>query len=102
MKSAYRMALALSLSALAATSVEAAPVTSPDDALENAVRVVNNYGEMIRVYAEDAEGRLHKLGRVARGELVEFELPGDVSGDAFRIKIYPANPRGRSTSTTSR
>ena len=92
MKAAYRMALVLSLAAMGATSVEAAPITGPDDEAPQAVRVVNNYGDMIRVYAEDAEGHLHKLGRVARGELVEFAIPQDLLGGAFRIRIHPGQP----------
>lgn len=92
MKAAYRMALALSLALFGATSVEAAPLTGPDDAMANGIRVVNNYAETVRVYAVDAEGRLHKLGHVARGELTELEVPADVASDAFRIKIFPGQP----------
>jgi len=92
MKAAYRMALVLSLAALGATSVEAAPITGPDDEALTGVRVVNNYSDVIRVYAEDATGHLHRLGRVARGELVEFEIPAEVASGAFRIRIHPGQP----------
>ncbi len=92
MRAGSRKALVLSLAAFGATSLEAAEITRPDDGLGDGVRVVNNYGDMIRVYAQDAEGRLHKLGRVARGALVEFELPEELLQDAFRIKIHPSQP----------
>ena len=93
MKAAYRMALILSLAALGATSVEAAPITGPNDEALRGVRVVNNYNDVIRVYAEDAAGHLHKLGRVARGALVEFEIPAEVAATgSFRIRIHPGQP----------
>ena len=89
MKGLYRAALVFGLVAFATTSLEAAVTDTPAD---EPVRVVNNYGEMVRVYAEDSEGRLHHLGPVARGELVEFEIPGVIAADEFRIKVYPAEP----------
>lgn len=92
MKAARSMALILSLAAFGATSLEAAEVTGPNDEINNGVRVVNNYRAMVRVYAEDADGKLHKLGRVSRGDLVEFEIPEEVTRDSFRIKIYPSQP----------
>ena len=92
MQAAYRMALVLSLAVLGATSVEAAPVTGPDDEVSKDIRVVNNYGDLVRVYAVDADGRLHKLGRVASGQLVEFEIPEDIADGAFRLKIFPSQP----------
>jgi len=92
MKAAFRVALALSLVAVAATSVQAIEPTGPDDQDAKGVRVVNNYGDLVRVYAVDAGGHLHKLGRVASGQLVEFEIPEDIAGEAFRIKIFPGQP----------
>ena len=90
MKAGIRTALVMSLTLFGAASVEAAVTTDTDS--EETVRVVNNYGEMVRVYAEDADGRLHKLGRVARGTLEEFEVPAEIADEAFRIKIYPSQP----------
>jgi hypothetical protein len=98
MKTLIRMALMTSLAALGATSAEAADVTGPGGELAlgtdvtPAVRVVNNYGEMVRVYAEDSEGHMHKLGRVARGELVKFDIPEAIASSPFRIKVYPSQP----------
>jgi hypothetical protein len=104
MKTLIRMALMASLAAFGATSAEAADVTGPGDELTRsdeltrnndvtpAVRVVNNYGDMVRVYAEDSQGHMHKLGRVARGELVKFDIPEAIAAGPFRIKVYPSQP----------
>ena len=56
----------------------------------NTIIVVNDYGESVRVYVEDAEGSLHYLGRVGRGEVKHFEAPADIwrRGD-FRVRIHP-------------
>lgn len=89
---AYRTALLLSLAALGAAPVGAAGIDGPGDEVKHAVRVVNNYGDMVRVYAEDAAGHLHKLGRVANGQLVVFAISDDLNRDGFRIKIYPSQP----------
>jgi len=89
MKTLSRLALSLSLIGLAATSVEAAP---PDDVGPSVVRVVNNYSAVVQVYAEDAHGHMHRLGRVGRGDLVEFDIPADIAADAYRIKVYPHQP----------
>ena len=91
MKMLSRLALSLSLMGLAATSVEAVPA-SVDDEGPSVVRVVNNFGSIVQVYAEDADGHLHKLGRVARGELAEFDIPAEVAAEAYRIKVYPHQP----------
>lgn len=89
MKTTYRMALLLGLAAFAAGATEAAAYAEPD---EPGIHVMNNYGAMVRVYAEDAEGRLHRLGRVAQGELREFDIPAELAGESFSIKIFPSQP----------
>ena len=91
MKGPYRVALMLGLAALAATSLEAAEIDHPTDEITNGVRVINNYRGLVRVYAEDSQGRLHKLGRVARGELKEFEIPAEIARESFRIKVFPSS-----------
>ena len=92
MKGPRRMALMLGLAALAATSLEAAEIDHPNDEIANSVRIVNNYGGVVRVYAEDSQGRLYKLGRVARGELKEFEIPAEIAQESFRIRVVPSEP----------
>lgn len=88
MKSMARLALTLALAAAGATSAQAATPEGPGD---SDVYVVNNYGAMVRVYAEDSDGRLHRLGRVAQGQLEAFDVPAEIAGE-FQIKIYPAQP----------
>ena len=92
MKGPYRVALMLGLAALAATSLEATEIDQPTDDITSSVRVVNNYGGLVRVYVEDSQGRLHKLGRLARGELKEFEIPEEILPGSFRIRIVPSEP----------
>ena len=89
MKGPYRVALILGLAAFAATSLQAAEIDNVTDEITNSVRVVNNYLAHVQDYVEDSEGRLHSLGRVARGELKEFELPEEVTRESFRIRVVP-------------
>ena len=89
MKTTYRVALALGLAAFAAGTTEAAAYEGPGDP---GIHVMNNYGAMVRVYAEDAEGRLHRLGRVQQGELGQFDVPAEIAAGSFSIKIYPSQP----------
>lgn len=93
MKGLYRVALMAGLVALSTNPVQATEV-DPEDKYDTAVYVVNNHLTVVRVYAEDADGRLHTLGRVARGQLKNFEVPADVAEGEFRIKVYPAPPAG--------
>ena len=86
----YRTALVLGLVAFGATPLQAVEV-DPTEGAET-LRVINNYGALIRVYVEDSQGRLHRLGRVAQGHLKQFEIPDQVAGQIFRIKVYPAQP----------
>lgn len=93
MKGMYRVALMLGLVAFSAVSVDAAELTETDDPTAHEIRVVNNYQTTVRVYAEDAEGKLHQLGRVARGHFKVLELSDEISrmGDV-RLKIFPTPP----------
>ena len=92
MKGPYRVALMLGLAVFAATSLRAAEIDHPTDEITNSVHVVNNSLSLVRVYAEDSTGRLHGLGRVARGELREFEIPAEIAQESFRIKVFPWHP----------
>lgn len=92
MKGMQRVALMMGLVAMTAVSIEAAEVQGPGDEITTQVYVVNNYLTDVRVYAEDAHGKLHKLGRVARGGLQAFSVPDGASDGEFRIKVYPTTP----------
>jgi hypothetical protein len=93
MKGMYRVALMLGMAVIGATSVSAAVVSGPDDDTTHEVRVVNNYQLPVMVYAQDAEGRLHNLGRVARGQFKVLELSSEVTEmGELRLKIYPNAP----------
>ena len=89
MKGMTRVALMLALAA-----VTAAPATAaePEARNDTEIYVVNNHLADVRVFAEDAEGRLHSLGRVARGQLRTMEVPEEIAGQDYRIKVFPATP----------
>jgi len=92
-KGTYRTALMLMAAlAIGAASVEAAEFETTE--VPEAVRVMNNHGALIRVYAEDTDGELHRLGAVRQGELAEFEIPAEIADESFRIKVYPSSPIG--------
>lgn len=61
-------------------------------ARDDQVMVVNNHGWLVNVYAEDASGRMHKLGRVASGDARQFEIPPQIAEGSFRVKVYPSFP----------
>jgi len=90
MKRMLRVALMVGLVAVPAGSVEAAVDYDPGDVFSNEVHVVNNSMGVVRVYAEDAFGRMHALGRVQQGQLATFEIPATVTEHTFRIKVFPA------------
>ena len=92
MKGMYRVALMLGLVAASAVSVEAAEYQGSDEEITTAIYVVNNHLTDVRVFAEDSEGRLHKLGRVVRGDLGAFEVPQELADEEFRIKVFPSTP----------
>jgi hypothetical protein len=92
MKGMYRVALMLGLVAATAGSVEAGEIQGPGDEITTEIYVVNNHLADVRVFAEDSEGRLYNMGRVARGDLRTFAVPDDVAGTEFRIKVFPSSP----------
>ena len=93
MKGMYRVALMLGLAVFNATSVSAAIVTGPDDATTHEIRVVNNDQLPVMVYAQDVDGKLHNLGRVARGQFKVLELPNEVAEmGELQLKVYPNAP----------
>lgn len=92
MKGMYRVALMMGLVAVSAVSVEAAELQGPDAEITTEIYVVNNHLSDVRVFAEDAEGKLHNLGRVARGDLRHFDVPEELADEEFRIKVFPTTP----------
>ena len=92
MKGMYRVALMLGLVAASAVNVEAAEYQGSDDEITTEIYVMNNHLADVRVFAEDTEGRLHSLGRVARGGMGTFEVPAEMADEEFRIKVYPSTP----------
>lgn len=92
MKGMIRVALMLGLVAVSAVNVHAAEYQASDDEITTEIYVMNNHLSDVRVFAEDAEGRLHNLGRVKRGDLRTFEVPEQLAEEEFLIKIYPSAP----------
>ena len=95
-KSIYRAALMLGLTAFSATSLEGADVDPRTDDEARQVNVVNNFASSVRVFALDANGRLHALGIVARGQFKALEISNEIAEmGAIQIQVYPNQP-GRS------
>lgn len=92
MRGLSRVAILMGLVAMTAAPLDAAQTSSTIDEAETEVFVINNHLVDVRVFAEDADGKLHKLGRVARGDLESFEIPDAVSAQNFRIKVFPTSP----------
>lgn len=86
-------ALAAAFAAIGSTAVQAEEIDAPDGTHE--IRVINNHSTPVRVYVQDARGRMHQLGRVARGKLKIMEVSDEITslGD-IRVKVYPAAPLG--------
>jgi len=70
----------------------AARTVGPELETDTEIYVVNNHLVDVRVYVEDAEGKLHNLGRIARGTLRNIQVPAECAGGDYRIKIYPTAP----------
>ena len=93
MKGMCRVALMMGMVAFSAVSAEAAELNGPGDEGAHEVRVVNNYQSPVRVYAQDANGRLHLLGRVARGQFKVLEVSEEIAERGYvRLKVYPNEP----------
>ena len=92
MKGMFRVALMLGLVAASAAHVEAAEYEGFNDELTTEIYVMNNHLADLRVFAEDADGQLHNLGKVMRGDLRTFEVPKELAAQEFRIKVYPSTP----------
>ncbi len=90
------MVLALALAAVPAAPTLAAEVESAAATAEaevREVRVVNHYRHPVLIDAQDAHGKMHRLGRVARGHLKFLELPAEIAErGAVRLKVFASPP----------
>jgi hypothetical protein len=92
MKRMTRVALMMALAAGVVAPVQAAQTNTTDDRSETDIYVVNNHLADVRIFVEDANGKLHNLCRVARGEFRKIEVPADVAEHEYRIKVFPSTP----------
>ena len=92
-KGTLYVAVAAALLGIGANSVKAEnPVLGPStNTLE--LRVVNNNVAVMRVYVQDARGKMHHLGRVAGSDFRILQIPGEIAamGDV-QIKAFPSEP----------
>lgn len=81
-------AVAAALVGLGATSARAEPPARGPANNTVDLRVVNNHASPVTVYAKDARGRLHRLGRVSPSDFKILEIPGAITamGDV-RIEV---------------
>lgn len=87
-----RLVLSLGMIALSATAIAADEIDDTDGTTHE-IRVVNNYQQSVRVYVQDAKGKLHQLGRVARGHFKVLELSDEIARmGGVQLKVYPATP----------
>lgn len=92
-KGMCRVALTMGMVAFSAASAEAAQLNGPGDDAGHEVRVVNNYHSPVRVYVQDANGRMHLIGRVARGKFKVLEVSAEIAEKGnVRLKVYPNEP----------
>jgi len=94
MKGICRVALVMGMVAFSAASAEAVQVKGSWDDAGHEVRVVNNYQSPVRVYVQDVNGRMHLIGRVARGQFKVLEVSAEIADmDDVRLKVYPNERR---------
>ena len=63
------------------------------DADAREVRVINDYHAPVRVYVQDADSRLHHLGRVLPSTAKSLEIDAEIAAKgSFRIKVFPESP----------
>ena len=94
MKGTLRILAAAAVLAMGADRAEAA--TGPTD--DHEIRVVNHYAVSVQVFLEDAEGRLHDLGRVRDSEFKVLAIDAETASlGEFRLKIFPDTSLGALT-----
>jgi len=85
-----RIALAAGFLALGATAAGAQMAHGSSDADAREVRVINEHHTPVRVYVQDAESRLHHLGRVLPSTAKSLEISAEIAAKgSFRIKVFP-------------
>jgi hypothetical protein len=85
-----RIALTAGFLALGATAAGAQMAHGSSDADAREVRVINDYHAPVRVYVQDADSRLHHLGRVLPSTAKSLEIDADIAAKgSFRIKVFP-------------
>ena len=92
-KGTLHVAIAAGLLALGANSAKAEPpVLGPaNNTLE--IRVINNNASPVRIYVQDAKGKLHGMGTVASADFKIIEVPGAVTAmGAVQLKLVPNEP----------
>lgn len=90
-KGALRVALATAFLALGATAAKSETPGPANNTLE--IRVINNNAAVVRVYVQDANGRLRSLGRVGRSDFKILEVDKSIADlGAFEIKVFPDEP----------
>ena len=86
-----RIAVATAILALGTTAAKAETTGPANNTLE--IRVINNNASVVRVYVQDANGRLRSLGRVGRSDFKILEIPKGIADmGAFEIKVFPDEP----------
>lgn len=87
-----RIAMAAAL--LAASTGVAKAETKPGPANNTLeIRLINNNASVVRVYVQDANGRMHNLGRVGRSDFKILEIPKTIADmGEFQIKVFPSEP----------
>lgn len=86
----HKTMIMLGLVVLSAVSVEAAELADPVDMTGREIVVVNDYTSAVRVFVQDADGTVHNLGRVVRGEVRQFTAPTEIlERGNLRVRIHP-------------
>jgi len=87
-----RIALSVGFLALGASTAVAQMAHGSSDADAREVRVINDYHAPVRVYVQDANSRLHHLGRVLPSTAKSLEIDAEIAAKgSFRIKVFPVS-----------
>ena len=90
-KGMFQVFAAVAVLALLVNTGEAA--ANPTGSHE--IRVINDYATPVEVYLEDAQGKLHELGRVDDADFQVLALDKELAAlGEFRLKIFPVARMG--------
>jgi len=93
----FQLAVVTGLVVLGAESAHGVVAVAVRDAdgPTHEIRVVNNHASPVRVYVQDAKGRMYSLGRVSRSDFRVLEVSEEIAarGD-LRIKVFPSEATG--------